>query len=109
MTYARATYLRGDVTVTRADTVQAHRAALLGPGHHAVARGGVVLSWSYEVPEAIRAELRRVLEADAIARGEHTPHAFDHPAEVREACDRAALARRRKSVAIYAMRRAGAR
>ena len=60
MTYARATYLRGEVTVTRAETVQAHRAALLGPGHHAVARGGVVLSWSYEVPEAIRAELRRV-------------------------------------------------
>ena len=109
MTYARATYLRGDIAIVRAETVQAHRAALLGPGHHAVARGGVVLSWSYEVPDAIRAELRRVLEADAIARGEHTPHAYDHPTEVREACDRAALARRRKSVAIYAMRRAGAR
>lgn len=107
MTYALATYYRGTIAVTRAATVQDHRAAMLATGHHGVARFGVVLSWSYEIPEAIRAMLRCALAADAVAYGDHHPHAFDPPMDVRAEVERAAMLRRRqRSVASYSARKA---
>lgn len=87
--------------------IAATRAALLAPGHHAVGRGGVVLSWSHDIPEAIRAKLRAAVVADAREHGDHTPHAYDPPMDVRGECERVAmLNRRRRSVATYTARKA---